>query len=291
MAAHRDRNPFDEEEDDVNPFSKPSQSSHTRLQALPPEPVSYNYDRNPAINVTLDKATNLQQKERELQAKEAELKKREEHRMKPCIALDQKFLLSSFAGVFLDLKNWPPFFPIIHHDIANEIPDYLHRMQYVAFSTFLGLGLCLFWNVIAVSTASIKGEGWVINFVAPSRHKDMAPCSHLLHHRCTRSLFAMVSSALSSLQIHICFCIYAAVAPPIVYGGLSFPGILSAIKVMSDHALVGIFYLVGFGLLCVETLLSIWVFQRVYRYFRGAGKAAEAKRSAARGAAMETVSL
>ncbi|OMO89286.1 Secretory carrier membrane protein [Corchorus olitorius] len=46
--------------------------------------------------------------------------------------------LSSTTGVFLDVKNWPPFFPIIHHDIANEIPDYLHRVQYTAFATFLG---------------------------------------------------------------------------------------------------------------------------------------------------------
>ncbi|KAE8724456.1 Secretory carrier-associated membrane protein 3 [Hibiscus syriacus] len=65
-------------------------------------------------------------------------------------------------------------------------------------------------------------------------------------------------------------------------------GILSAINVMSHHALVGIFYLVGFGLFCVETLLSMWVIQRVYRYFRGAGKAAEGKRNAARGVAVET---
>ncbi|KAE8724457.1 Secretory carrier-associated membrane protein 1 [Hibiscus syriacus] len=129
------------------------------LPALPPEPVSYNYDRNPAINMSLDRATTLKQKERELQAKEAELKKREEEVKKKEEALAK-------AGVFLDVKNWPPFFPVIHHDIANEIPNYLHRMQYVAFSTFLGLTLCLVWNVIAVSTASVKGKGIKIWLVA-----------------------------------------------------------------------------------------------------------------------------
>ncbi|KAJ8456060.1 hypothetical protein OPV22_034803 [Ensete ventricosum] len=44
----------------------------------------------------------------------------------------------------------------------------------------------------------------------------------------------------------------------------SFEGILAAIDTFSDHALVGIFYLVGFGLFCLETLISLWVLQRVY---------------------------
>jgi hypothetical protein len=43
------------------------------------------------------------------------------------------------AGILLEVRNWPPFLPIIHHDIANEIPVYLQKLQYVAFSTFLGM--------------------------------------------------------------------------------------------------------------------------------------------------------
>jgi len=50
------------------------------------------------------------------------------------------------------------------------------------------------------------------------------------------------------------------------------------------NALVGIFYFVGFGLFCLESLLSIWVIQQVYMYFRGSGKAAEMKRDATRSA-------
>lgn len=42
------------------------------------------------------------------------------------------------AGIVIEDKNWPPLFPIIHHDIANEIPIHLQRMQYVAFTTWLG---------------------------------------------------------------------------------------------------------------------------------------------------------
>ena len=43
------------------------------------------------------------------------------------------------AGVVIEEKNWPPFFPLIHHDIANEIPIHLQRVQYVAFTTYLGM--------------------------------------------------------------------------------------------------------------------------------------------------------
>lgn len=50
------------------------------------------------------------------------------------------------AGIVIEEKNWPPFFPIIHHDIANEIPIHLQRLQYVAFTTLLGM-LFLFINV------------------------------------------------------------------------------------------------------------------------------------------------
>ena len=45
----------------------------------------------------------------------------------------------SAAGIVLEEKNWPPFCPIIHHDIANEVPIHLQKLQYTAFSTFLGM--------------------------------------------------------------------------------------------------------------------------------------------------------
>ncbi|KAL0328107.1 UNVERIFIED_CONTAM: Secretory carrier-associated membrane protein 5 [Sesamum calycinum] len=59
-------------------------------------------------------------------------------------------------------------------------------------------------------------------------------------------------------------------------------GILPAIDLLTGKAMVGVFYLIGFGLFCVESLISIWVIQQVYMYFRGSGKAAEMKREATR---------
>ncbi|KAG4970992.1 hypothetical protein AAZX31_13G169000 [Glycine max] len=283
MAGRYDSNPFDEEE--VNPFYNPGSvpaATNSRLSPLKPEPVDYNYGFGATVDIPLDSSTDLKKKEKELQAKETELRKREQE-------VRRREEAASRAGIVLEEKNWPPFFPIIHHDIANEIPIHLQKLQYVAFTTLLGLVLCLFWNVIAVTAAWIKGEGVKIWFLAIIYFIAGVPGAYVLWYRPLYRAFRNESALkfgwfFMFYLLHIGFCILAAVAPPIVFKGKSLTGILAAIDVLGDHALIGIFYFIGFGLFCVETLISIWVIQQVYMYFRGSGKAAEMKREAARGA-------
>ncbi|KOM31100.1 hypothetical protein LR48_Vigan01g065500, partial [Vigna angularis] len=260
-----------------NPGSVPA-ATNSRLSPLKPEPVDYNYGFGATVDIPLDSSTDLKKKEKELQSKEAELRRRE-----------QVLTFCFAAGIVLEEKNWPPFFPIIHHDIANEIPIHLQKLQYVAFTTLLGLVLCLFWNVIAVTAAWIKGEGVKIWFLAIIYFIAGVPGAYVLWYRPLYRAFRTESALkfgwfFMLYLLHIGFCILAAVAPPIVFKGKSLTGILSAIDVLGDHALIGIFYFIGFGLFCIETLISIWVIQQVYMYFRGSGKAAEMKREAARGA-------
>ncbi|CAL5391629.1 unnamed protein product [Camellia sinensis] len=345
MAGRFDSNPFDEEE--VNPFSDQagrgkgsSQSNYgggafymtnpgsvppatnSRLSPLPPEPADY--DRGATVDIPLDSAKDLKKKEKELQAKEAELRKREQE-------LKRREDAAARAGVIIEDKNWPPFFPIIHHDITNEIPIHLQKVQYVAFTTLLGLVVCLLWNIIAVTLAWIKGEGPTIWFLAIIYFISGVPGAYVLWYR---PLYRAMrtDSALKfgwfflSYALHIAFCVFAAVAPPIIFKGKSltigpeshagilrstgtpkmvsheyryggtrtryteymsgaantFAGILPAIDVLGNHVLVGIFYFIGFGFFCLESVISIWVIQQVYMYFRGSGKAAEVKRDAAR---------
>ncbi|KAG4980153.1 hypothetical protein JHK84_033731 [Glycine max] len=217
-------------------------SANSRLSPLPPEP----YDRGATIDIPLDNAKDIKAKEKELQAKEAELKRREQE-------LKRREDAIARAGIVIEEKNWPPFFPIIHHDIAKEIPIHLQRIQYIAFTTWLGLVLCLLWNIVAVTTAWIKGEGPTIWFLAIIYFISGAPGSYVLWYR----------------------PLYRAMR-----------GILAAIDVLGDNALVGIFYFIGFGFFCLESVLSIWVIQQVYMYFRGSGKATVLKREAARGTMM-----
>ncbi|KAJ7946922.1 Secretory carrier-associated membrane protein [Quillaja saponaria] len=304
MAGRYDSNPFDEEE--VNPFSDPAvrgkssgQSNYSggafftsnpgsvgpatksRLSPLPPEPADFNYG-GATIDIPLDTSADLKKKEKELQAKEAELKRREQE-------VRRKEEAAARAGIVLEEKNWPPFFPIIHHDIANEIPIHLQKLQYVAFTTLLGLVLCLLWNLVAVTTAWIKGEGVKIWFLAVIYFIAGVPGAYVLWYRPLYRVFRKESALKFGrfflfYLLHIGFCIFAAVAPPIVFKGKSLTGILPAVDVVGDHALVGIFYFIGFALFCLESLLSIWVIQQVYMYFRGSGRAAEMKQEVARGA-------
>ncbi|KAL2466339.1 Secretory carrier-associated membrane protein 1 [Abeliophyllum distichum] len=303
MAGRYDSNPFDEQEEDnpfadqgsrgrgqsnygggafymINPGSVPAANS--RLSPLPPEPADY--DRGATVDIPLDSSNDLKKKEKELQAKEAELKKKEQE-------LKRREDAIARSGVVIEEKNWPPFFPIIHHDIGNEIPIHLQKLQYVAFTSFLGLIVCLLWNVVAVTLAWIKGEGPIIWFLAIIYFISGVPGAYVLWYR---PLYRAMrtDSALKftwfflSYVFHIGFCIIAAVAPPIIFKGKSLTGILAAIDVLSGNALVGIFYLVGFGFFSLESLISIWVIQQVYMYFRGSGKAAEMKRGAARSTMM-----
>ncbi|XP_059664656.1 secretory carrier-associated membrane protein 1 [Cornus florida] len=273
MARRYDSTPYDEE---VNPFANPGNvpPANSRLSPLPPEPAEY--DRSATVDIPLDSAKDLKKKEKELQAKEAELKRREQE-------VRRKEDAAAQAGIVLETKNWPPFFPIIHHDIPNEIPIHLQKMQYAAFTTLLGLVFCLLWNIAATTTAWIKGEGPTIWLLSIIYFISGVPGAYIMWYR---PLYRAMrtDSALNfgwfflSYLFHIAFCIFAAVAPPIIFKGNSLAGILPALEFMVDNLLVGVFYFIGFGLFCLESLLSVSVLQQIYSYFRGSGKAAELKR-------------
>jgi len=272
---HHDPNPFDEGADD-NPFSNGGGGGgagarggggKSQFGFRPAEPVGFGGGRGDAtVDIPLDtmndskgKAKELSQWESDLRRREADIRRREE-------------ALKS-AGVPMEDKNWPPFFPIIHHDIANEIPANAQKLQYLAFASWLGIVLCLFWNFIAVIVCWIRGGDSKLFFLATIYGMLGIPLSYLMWYRPlyramrTDSAFSFGWFFLCYL-LHIGFCIFAAIAPPIIFRGKSLTGILAAIDT-SDHAIVGIFYFVGFALFCLETLVSIWVLQKVYMYFRG----------------------
>ncbi|AAG12843.1 secretory carrier membrane protein, putative [Arabidopsis thaliana] len=262
MNRHHDPNPFDEDEEIVNPFSK----GGGRVPAAS-RPVEYGQSLDATVDIPLDNMNDSSQKQRKLADWEAELRKKE---------MDIKRREEAIAkfGVQIDDKNWPPFFPIIHHDIAKEIPVHAQKLQYLAFASWLGIVLCLVFNVIATMVCWIKGGGVKIFFLATIYALIGCPLSYVLWYR---PLYRAMrtDSALKfgwfffTYLIHIGFCIVAAIAPPIFFHGKSLTGVLAAIDVISDSLLAGIFYFIGFGLFCLESLLSLWVLQKIYLYFRG----------------------
>ncbi|KAH7295377.1 hypothetical protein KP509_27G044000 [Ceratopteris richardii] len=271
-------NPFDEE--DVNPFSHAGTVPQAaRLNPLPPErPAEPNIDmENPFGN-----AKDLSKRERELEAREAELRRREQD-------LKRREDAAAKAGIIVEERNWPPFFPIIYNDISRDIPVHLQRTQYLAFASWLGVVLCLVWNLVAVATAWIKGSGVNIFLLAMIYFAAGVPGSFVLWYR---PLYRAMRTE-SALKfgwfflfylLHMLFVIFAAVAPPVVFKGKSLAGFLPAVDLFSDSTLAGIFYIIGAVLFCCEALLSLWVLKQVYAYFRGSGKSAELKREAVRAA-------
>lgn len=299
-AMAYDSNPFDEEE--VNPFSDPvvraqisGQQQYgagafynpnaanvpqaSKLTPFPPEPVA---EREVTVDIPLGNAKDLKKKERELEIKEAELRRREQE-------LKRKEDAAAKAGIIIEERNWPPFFPLIHHDIPREIPVHLQRIQYFAFASWLGIVICLIWNLVAVTAAWVKiSDGVKIWLLAIIYALAGIPGSYVLWYK---PLYRAMRTE-SALRfgwfflfylLHLGFTILAAVAPPIIFKGKSLAGILAAIDIFSISTIVGILYLVGFACFCLEALLSLWVLQQVYMYFRGSGKAAEMKRDVTKG--------
>ncbi|KAG6780833.1 hypothetical protein POTOM_013712 [Populus tomentosa] len=304
-----DPNPFDEEEE-VNPFSKGTSApaSKARIPPLGHEAMGFGHN-DATVDIPLDTMNDSKKKEKDLVSWEADLKRREKEikRREDAVAKSKDYNLQNFlllelyiygfverllltqfffsilhgisAGITPNDKNWPPFFPIIHHDIANEIPIHAQRIQYLAFASWLGIVLCLVFNLIAVTVCWIRGGGVKIFFLAIIYALMGCPLSYVLWYRpLYRAMRQDACNAYSGLAlavckvgkvtivtetclmtdsalkfswffvfylIHIGFCIFAAIAPPIVFHGKSLTGILPAVDVFSDHVLVGVNFLLS----------------------------------------------
>ncbi|GAA0160470.1 transfer/carrier protein [Lithospermum erythrorhizon] len=263
-----DPNPFDQDQE-VNPFSNNSAApaSKSRIPQVVSNTFGFGRKHDATDDIPLDNMNGSNKKEKDLSAWEDDLKRRERD-------IKRREEAVSSAGVPTDNKNWPPFFPIIHHDIANEIPVPAQRLQYLAFSSWLGILLCLVFNVIAVVVCWVQGGGVKIFFLSIIYCILGCPLSYILWYRPLYRAMRTDSALGFSwfflfYLLHIGFCIFAAIAPPIVFHGKSLTGILAAIDVFSDNVLAGVFYLIGFGFFCLESLLSLWVLQKVYMFFRG----------------------
>ncbi|KAG6487779.1 hypothetical protein ZIOFF_056383 [Zingiber officinale] len=246
MARRNDSNPFEEEED-VNPFANPPSIppvSNSRLLPLPSKPAGFYNDYGATIDIPLD-TLNVSANFRALKKKEKELKIKAEQLNKRETELKRREEAAVHAGIVIEEKNWPPFFPIIHHDIASEIPIHVQQLQYVAFASLLGLVACLFWNFMAVTAAWIGGEGVKIWFLAIIYFISGVLGAYFLWYR---PLYRAMrtESALSYgwfflfYLLHIAFVVYAAVAPPIIFKGKYLAGILAAVDVIGDHVIVGV---------------------------------------------------
>jgi hypothetical protein len=126
------------------------------------------------------------------------------------------------------------------------------RIQYITFTTYLGFLVCLLWNIVAfaMTIAWIKGEGSRNWFLAIIYFLSKVPEAYVWW---CRPLYRVVrtDSALKlgwvflSYVIRIGSCTFVVVDPPISFKWKSLTGILPAIAVLNNHALVEIWTIVG----------------------------------------------
>uniref|UniRef100_A0A0D3FKS3 Secretory carrier-associated membrane protein n=2 Tax=Oryza TaxID=4527 RepID=A0A0D3FKS3_9ORYZ len=151
-----------------------------------------------------------------------------------------------------------------------------------------GLVICLFWNIICVSAIAIMWGDPRAWFLAAIYFITGCPGAYFSWYRPLYRAMRKESAFRYGwfflfYFFHISFCIYAAISPSIFFVGRSLTGIFQAINVIGYNGAVGILFFLGFAMFVLEALLSIWVMQKVYWYFRGKGKEAEMRPDAAAG--------
>ncbi|KAI8844786.1 scamp family-domain-containing protein [Chytridium lagenaria] len=164
MSSNNNNNPFDDDQN--NPFSDPSISTAlsgsayvslddsfaaSAANAVPIIPLSVSsasapatgYGRGPASPMDANAAA----ARAALTAKEEELKKKEEELAARERALrDQEETLRSHG---LNPPNWPPFYPLIYHNIDDEIPEPSRPLMTKIYRYWLANVGVLFVNMCA----------------------------------------------------------------------------------------------------------------------------------------------
>ncbi|KAF5728941.1 hypothetical protein HS088_TW21G01096 [Tripterygium wilfordii] len=170
----------------------------------------------------------------------------------------------------------PVYSPIAHLDVnENESEAQLLRLQNVFHATFLGVVLCLSWNVFAVATA------WMTGLVAKKVFLLAIICFlvgvpgaylswyHLLSRALRRKDGKDYDWALVLYLFYFSLWYFATLSPSIIYyEGKFITGMIPSIIILGENTLVGTLYLIGFLLFLVELVLSLWVFNQVWLNYR-----------------------
>ncbi|TPX47711.1 hypothetical protein SeMB42_g03231 [Synchytrium endobioticum] len=216
-----------------------------------------------------------------LRRKEAELAARER------LLLQQQAHLSR-AGATSKPPNWPPFYPLVHHDIAQDIPEQHQKTVTKIWYLWLATVAELVWNMIACLAILISHPPTLANTAADFGVAlvyifTITAASFFLWNRPAYLAFSKNSSFFYFvffvfLSCHICFCYYMAVGIP----GSGAAGFINALGALTGGA-------VGTFVLCLIALIgwimlgtySLWTFREVYTYYTAGGHSFEKAKSEA----------
>lgn len=227
-------------------------------------------------------STTSSQKEEELARKERDLLRRQEELNRREAQLPQA-----------NKKNFPKLYPLVYHNIEEDIPLDKQRVVRLAFYSFLGLCVCLAANWFAVtcelfSHGASETAAWLYAgiYVVLGVLGAWYLWYSRLYHACKGDRGLTFFFFFMAYSVHCAFCLWASLAPPGLMGeDHAFTGIFSMIEMFNDNGFIGFLYMLGMFCWIFETVLSAYVMRASYRMFRGAGHStdsvqAEVQRSA-----------
>uniref|UniRef100_A0A7S3VSH0 Secretory carrier-associated membrane protein n=1 Tax=Dunaliella tertiolecta TaxID=3047 RepID=A0A7S3VSH0_DUNTE len=216
----------------------------------------------------------LDARERDLIEREAKLKKLEEQIKKD--------------GGYRP-NNWPVCFPIWHHDIQGEIPDEAKRVVREVYMSWWGLMLCLSFQVFCATVMmGYKPDNhaipsWFLSLIywVAGLAGSLWLWYKRLYHAARHGTTAGYVVFFLFYFVHICWCIWCAIAIPVEAASWSFSGFATAIAAIDVHPFPGVIYFIGAALWCLEATWCLWCIKDTYLFFRGRGGIEQAKQDAA----------
>jgi hypothetical protein len=195
----------------------------------------------------------IARKEAELRVREQQLQQREQQLIKT--------EASAPAGSASN-KNWPPCKPIIHHDIAGDIPAGQQNLIRRAYAGWYMQMVGLLWNLVTV-TAVLVTKGEIAGFFLGLAFTLVSvPMSFLVY----RLLYNAAKKAKISYYHHWILNIWWSF---LVYGWLGVGiygwgggGVITAIRVLGDNTIVGIFAIVDAVVMALIILYHFYLFIR-----------------------------
>lgn len=219
-------------------------------------------------------------KESELAKKAAELEAREKK-----LKQAEKELVT--AGV-LKKKNWPLCYPLLYHNIPDDIPEKSRRVVREMYICWWGLIACLLYNFFAASCmlgtkADQRVPSWFLAVIYTLIGIPMAFWwwyRNIYNAAKNDSNFGYIKFFFGFF-CHLAFCVFATIAVPFSTNQWSFSGWMTAFQAMNINEFVGGVYFIGAALWTLLTVYTCWCFKDSYLYFRGAGGIQQAKQDAA----------
>ncbi|KAJ3061391.1 hypothetical protein HDU98_002708 [Podochytrium sp. JEL0797] len=276
-------NPFD----DHNPFD--DEAIHTSLASqaaptgysLPTEHVlrmeGPSVPATPGVPTTTTGTSDFAAKEAELRRREEALASREQE------IQNQEAALRAHG---LHPPNWPPFYPIIYHDIDVEVPAASRPLTAKIYKFWLATVCVLAFNMIACLTilASHSTTTGGADFGGALIYTfTITACSFFAWYRPIYTAFSKDSSLFFYIfllfeGLHILFAAYMTVGLP----GSGSAGIINLLSVLTDGKYISaVFCVVATVAWGADALFGFWIWVEVNAHVKRGGHTMDSARAQA----------